>query len=163
MRRRRSQRLNEQFRSCRYVLVRLSLYQPDLDLFDLDRATVLAAVLHRGQPGMHIGGGTLGRLHPALIVGVLVSQHRQHVVERRQARGCNRRLPFCIGFVRNALGSASARTVSASQLSFPLLVVSTFQAVMCSCPHGESSLESTVRYLGIEVDDALAIAEQVEV
>jgi integrase len=28
---------------------------------------------------------------------------------------------------------------------------------------GHSKLESTVRYLGIEVDDALAIAEQVEV
>jgi hypothetical protein len=28
---------------------------------------------------------------------------------------------------------------------------------------GHTRLESTVRYLGIEVDDALAIAEQVEV
>jgi site-specific recombinase XerC len=28
---------------------------------------------------------------------------------------------------------------------------------------GHSKLEGTVRYLGIEVDDALAIAEQVEV
>jgi hypothetical protein len=28
---------------------------------------------------------------------------------------------------------------------------------------GHTKIESTVRYLGIEVDDALAIAEQVEV
>jgi hypothetical protein len=28
---------------------------------------------------------------------------------------------------------------------------------------GHSKIESTVRYLGIEVDDALAIAEQVDV
>jgi hypothetical protein len=28
---------------------------------------------------------------------------------------------------------------------------------------GHAKIESTVRYLGIEVDDALAIAEQVEV
>jgi hypothetical protein len=29
--------------------------------------------------------------------------------------------------------------------------------------HGDSKLESTVRYVGIEVDDALEIAEQTEV
>ena len=29
--------------------------------------------------------------------------------------------------------------------------------------HGPAKIESTVRYLGIEVDDALAIAEQVDV
>jgi hypothetical protein len=28
---------------------------------------------------------------------------------------------------------------------------------------GDTKIESTVRYLGIEVDDALAIAEQVDV
>jgi len=32
-----------------------------------------------------------------------------------------------------------------------------------SCPLGHSKVESTVRYLGIEVDDALAIAEQVDI
>jgi hypothetical protein len=32
-----------------------------------------------------------------------------------------------------------------------------------SCPLGHSKIESTVRYLGIEVDDALAIAEQCDV
>ena len=32
-----------------------------------------------------------------------------------------------------------------------------------SQPLGHKKMESTVRYLGIEVDDALAIAEQVEV
>ena len=34
---------------------------------------------------------------------------------------------------------------------------------MTSCPLGHAKIESTVRYLGIEVDDALAIAEQVDV
>jgi hypothetical protein len=32
-----------------------------------------------------------------------------------------------------------------------------------SCPLGHRKIESTVRYLGIEVDDAPAIAEQVDV
>jgi len=32
-----------------------------------------------------------------------------------------------------------------------------------SCPLGHSKIESTVRYLGVEVDDALEIAEKVEV
>jgi hypothetical protein len=32
-----------------------------------------------------------------------------------------------------------------------------------SCPLGHSKVESTVRYLGIKVDDALAIAEQVDI
>ena len=31
------------------------------------------------------------------------------------------------------------------------------------CPVGHTKIESTVRYLGIEVDDALAIAEQVDI
>jgi len=31
-----------------------------------------------------------------------------------------------------------------------------------ACPLGHSKIESTVRYLGIEVDDALTISEQVE-
>ncbi len=32
-----------------------------------------------------------------------------------------------------------------------------------ACLPGHSKVESTVRYLGIEVDDALAIAEQVDI
>jgi hypothetical protein len=31
-----------------------------------------------------------------------------------------------------------------------------------ACPRGHTKIESTVRYLGIEVDDALALSEQVE-
>jgi hypothetical protein len=34
---------------------------------------------------------------------------------------------------------------------------------MSRAPIGHTKIESTVRYLGIEVDDALAIAEQVDV
>jgi hypothetical protein len=33
----------------------------------------------------------------------------------------------------------------------------------CSSWSGHKKIESTVRYLGIEVDDALAIAEQVDI
>jgi len=32
-----------------------------------------------------------------------------------------------------------------------------------SCPLGHSKVESTVRYLGIEVGDALSIAEQLDI
>lgn len=35
--------------------------------------------------------------------------------------------------------------------------------VDCSIAFGSHEIESTVRYIGIEVDDALAIAEQVDV
>ena len=35
--------------------------------------------------------------------------------------------------------------------------------VQSSCWLGHSKLESTVRYLGIEVDDALEISEQTEI
>ena len=31
-----------------------------------------------------------------------------------------------------------------------------------ACPLGHTKIESTVRYLGIEVEDALALSEQVE-
>jgi hypothetical protein len=31
-----------------------------------------------------------------------------------------------------------------------------------ACPLGHTKIESTVRYLGIEVDDALSLSEQVE-
>lgn len=31
-----------------------------------------------------------------------------------------------------------------------------------ACPFGHTKIESTVRYLGIEVDDALTLSEQVE-
>jgi hypothetical protein len=31
-----------------------------------------------------------------------------------------------------------------------------------ACPLGHTKIESTVRYLGIEVDDALSLSEQIE-
>ena len=31
-----------------------------------------------------------------------------------------------------------------------------------ACPLGHTKIESTVRYLGIEIDDALSLSEQVE-
>lgn len=32
-----------------------------------------------------------------------------------------------------------------------------------SCPLGHTKIESTVRYLGIEIDDAIEIAEKIDV
>jgi hypothetical protein len=32
-----------------------------------------------------------------------------------------------------------------------------------ACPLGHTKIESTVRYLGIEIDDAIEIAERIEV
>jgi hypothetical protein len=32
-----------------------------------------------------------------------------------------------------------------------------------ACPFGHTKLDSTVRYLGVEVEDALAIAESIDV
>ena len=40
--------------------------------------------------------------------------------------------------------------------------MSSHQVHYDACPLGHAKIESTVRYLGIEVDDALNLSEQVE-
>ena len=58
-----------------------------------------------------------------------------------------------------AEGSISAR----SRVAHPLIYRRTKNLRVVQLLLGRSKLESTVRYLGIDVDDALEIAEQTEV
>jgi hypothetical protein len=64
---------------------------------------------------------------------------------------------------------------AARAMGWPVRMLSSRRPQGCQCPDkktgnlravqlllGHTKLESTVRYLGIEVDDALAISEQVE-
>ena len=61
------------------------------------------------------------------------------------------------GLDSSAYGTHSMRRTKAAQIYEKPAICERF-----SCLLGHTKLESTVRYLGIEVDDALSIAEQVE-
>lgn len=63
-----------------------------------------------------------------------------------------------IGLDPKRYGTHSMRRTKASQIYKKTGNIRAVQLLL-----GHTKLESTVRYLGIEVDDALAIAEQVEV
>jgi hypothetical protein len=59
----------------------------------------------------------------------------------------------------------TAAILSDSRCAAPSLLQFTRRPVTCewcSCYWGRTKLGSTVRYLGIEVDDALSISEQIE-
>ena len=63
---------------------------------------------------------------------------------------------------RNTLESAAYGTHSLRRTKVALLYKKTGNLRACQLLLGHRKLESTVRYLGIEVDDALSISEQVE-
>jgi len=63
-----------------------------------------------------------------------------------------------IGLDRHIFGTHSLRRTKATLIYRRTGNLRAVQLLL-----GHSRVESTVRYLGIEVDDALAIAEQVEV
>jgi integrase len=63
-----------------------------------------------------------------------------------------------IGLDRHIFGTHSLRRTKATLIYRPTGNLRAAQLLL-----GHSRVESTVRYLGIEVDDALAIAEKVEV
>jgi site-specific recombinase XerC len=62
-----------------------------------------------------------------------------------------------IGLDPRQYGTHSVRRTKASQIYKKTGNIRAVQLLL-----GHTKLESTVRYLGIEVDDALAISEQVE-
>jgi site-specific recombinase XerD len=62
-----------------------------------------------------------------------------------------------IGLDPKRYGTHSMRRTKASQIYKKTANIRAVQLLL-----GHTKLESTVRYLGIEVDDALAISEQVE-
>ena len=67
------------------------------------------------------------------------------------------------GFERSALDPAAYGTHSMRRTKASLIYRRTKNLRAVQLLLGHSKLESTVRYLGIEVDDALEMAEQTEV
>jgi integrase len=82
---------------------------------------------------------------------------RPHISTRQYARIVHRWVERA-GLNRSAYGTHSMRRTKAAQIYKKTGNLRAVQLLL-----GHTKLESTVRYLGIEVDDALSIAEQVEV
>lgn len=80
----------------------------------------------------------------------------RHLSTRQYARIVHRWV-VSIGLEANAYGTHSLRRTKAAQIYKKTGNLRAVQILL-----GHSKLESTVRYLGVEVDDALRIAEQIE-
>lgn len=81
---------------------------------------------------------------------------RPHISTRQYAR-IVRRWVERAGLANSAYGTHSLRRTKAAQICKKTGNLRAVQLLL-----GHTKLESTVRYLGIEVDDALSISEQVE-
>lgn len=84
-------------------------------------------------------------------------QDRPHISTRQYARIVHRWIERA-GLDSAAYGTHSMRRTKAAQIYKKTGNLRAVQLLL-----GHTKLESTVRYLGIEVDDALAISEQVEI
>jgi site-specific recombinase XerD len=80
-----------------------------------------------------------------------------HISTRQYARIVHRWIERA-GLDSSAYGTHSMRRTKAAQIYKKTGNLRAVQLLL-----GHTKLESTVRYLGIEVDDALAISEQVEI
>ena len=83
-------------------------------------------------------------------------QSRQHISTRQYARIVHRWVERA-GLDTSAYGTHSMRRTKAAQIYKKTGNLRAVQLLL-----GHSKLESTVRYLGVEVDDALSISEQVD-
>jgi integrase len=83
-------------------------------------------------------------------------RERPHLSTRQYARIVHRWVE-CAGLNGSAYGTHSLRRTKPAQIYKKTGNLRAVQLLL-----GHTKLESTVRYLGIEVDDALAISEQVE-
>jgi integrase len=81
----------------------------------------------------------------------------QHLSTRQQYARIVHRWVASIGLKTNAYGTHSMRRTKAAQIYEKTGNLRAVQILL-----GHTKLESTVRYLGVEVDDALRIAEQIE-
>ena len=79
-----------------------------------------------------------------------------HISTRQYARIVHRWVE-CAGLDGSAFGTHSMRRTKVAQIYKKTGNLRAVQLLL-----GHTKLESTVRYLGIEVDDALSISEQVE-
>ncbi|TCQ03369.1 phage integrase family protein [Rhizobium sp. PP-F2F-G36] len=89
----------------------------------------------------------------------LFPSHRKmsHHLSTRQYARIVHRWVASIGLDANAYGTHSMRRTKAAQIYKKTGNLRAVQILL-----GHTKLESTVRYLGVEVDDALRIAEQIE-
>jgi len=83
-------------------------------------------------------------------------RQKPHLSTRQYARIVHRWVE-CVGLNGSAYGTHSLRRTKPAQIYKKTGHLRAVQLLL-----GHTKLESTVRYLGIEVDDALAISEQVE-
>jgi site-specific recombinase XerD len=83
--------------------------------------------------------------------------HSPHISTRQYARIVDRWVAS-IGLDPSAYGTHTMRRTKATLIYRKTKNLRAVQILL-----GHSKLESTVRYLGIEVDDALEIAEQMEI
>ena len=85
------------------------------------------------------------------------SDHRRHITTRQYARLVDR-WTASIGLDPSAYGTHSMRRTKPSLIYKRTGNLRAVQILL-----GHTKLESTVRYLGVEVDDALTISEQTEI
>ena len=85
------------------------------------------------------------------------SRHGDHISTRQYARLVGQWVEM-IDLERRAFGTHSLRRTKVA-----LVYKKTGNLRACQLLLGHRKLESTVRYLGIEVDDALALSEQIEI
>jgi integrase len=83
--------------------------------------------------------------------------HDQPHISTRQYARIVQRWVECAGLDSSAYGTHSMRRTKVAQIYKKTGNLRAVQLLL-----GHTKLESTVRYLGIEVDDALSISEQVE-
>jgi site-specific recombinase XerD len=95
-----------------------------------------------------IGGGPEDYLFPG---------RREHLSTRQYARLVHQWVK-AVGLDSSAYGTHSMRRTKAAQIYRATGNLRAVQLLL-----GHTKLESTVRYLGIEIDDALRISEQIEI
>jgi site-specific recombinase XerD len=102
---------------------------------------------HEGQPEVR-----------GLSVSEPVARVTTHIISTRQYARIVERWVSAAGLDTSAYGTHSMRRTKATLIYKRTKNLRAVQLLL-----GHSKLESTVRYLGIEVDDALEISEQTEI
>lgn len=124
------------------ILQRKTRRPVQFEISDATREAVAAWVnMRRLEPGSYLFPGR---------------RRGDHLSERQYAR-IVKRWVRCVGLDPSRYGTHSLRRTKATLIYKHTKNVRAVQLLL-----GHSKLESTVRYLGIDVDDALEIAEQIE-
>jgi len=152
--------IDSKLRAC--DLARLRIQDVCVGARARDRATVIQKKTHRAVQFeitcqtraalemliSSIGGGPEDYLFPG---------RREHLSTRQYARLVHQWVK-AVGLDSSAYGTHSMRRTKAAQIYRATGNLRAVQLLL-----GHTKLESTVRYLGIEIDDALRISEQIEI